>query len=39
MLRETLDLSAQKATDVIEQRCFGKISLRTGDALQGTPLG
>jgi DNA invertase Pin-like site-specific DNA recombinase len=29
ILRETLDLSAQKAADVIEQRGLGKISLRT----------
>lgn len=29
ILRETLDLSAQKAADVIEERGLGKISLRT----------
>jgi DNA invertase Pin-like site-specific DNA recombinase len=29
VLRETIDLSAQKAADVIEQRGLGKISLRT----------
>ena len=29
VLRETIELSAQKAADVIEQRGLGKISLRT----------
>jgi DNA invertase Pin-like site-specific DNA recombinase len=29
VLRETMDLSAQKAADVIEARGLGKISLRT----------